>query len=120
MGVRTYGPFALLSSGDMSGDLESAAIDMLSLPFGAIEAVWTGSPTGTLKIEGSIENVPSAEDVTRWYDTGTSVGSPAGSGSSTLVNLAGVGFRWLRVVYERSGGSGSLDITGFGKGGFSG
>lgn len=115
-GIRTYGPYQILSAGDMSGNLASTAIDMLSLPFGAIELVWTGTPTGTFSIDGSIDNVPSATQVVNWYPTNTDVNNPAGSSSSTLVNLIGIGFRWLRVSYARTGGSGSLNVTVFGKG----
>lgn len=115
-GVRTYGPFSILSSGDMSGDLQSLGVDMLSLPYGAVELVWTGTPTGTFSIDGSIDNVKAASSVVNWYPTGTAIDSPAGASGSTLVNLTGIGFRWIRVSYVSTSGSGSLNITLFGKG----
>lgn len=120
MGIRTYGPYRVLSLGDMSGDLQSVGVDMLSLPFGAIEAIWTGNPTGTFSVDGSVDNVPSANLVTNWYPTGTATNDPAGSASSALINLSGIGFRWVRLSYVRTSGSGSLTVNIFGKGGFSG
>lgn len=116
-GIRTYGPFPALSAGDMSqATLNSNAVDMLSLPFGAIELIWTGAPTGTFSIDGSIDNVSQASQVTNWYPTGTDVSNPSGSASSTLVNLSGVGFRWIRVSYAKTSGTGSLTVNVFGKG----
>lgn len=120
MGVRTYGPYRVLSSGDLSADLSSPAVDMLSLPFGAIELVWTGDAVGVFSVDGSIDNVPNASDVVNWYPTNTDVNNPAGASSSTLVNLSGVGFRWIRVSYVSTSGTGALNVTFFGKGGFSG
>lgn len=115
-GIRTYGPYPALSAGDMSGNLNSVGVDMLSLPFGAIELIWTGTPTGTFSIDGSIDNVSNSGLVTKWYPTGTDVTNPSGSASSTLVNLSGIGFRWIRVSYTRTSGSGSLTVNVFGKG----
>lgn len=120
MGVRTYGPYQILAAGDMSASLSTNGVDMLSLPFGAIELVWTGTPTGTFTVDGSIDAVTSPSGVTNWFNTGTTVTAPAGSASSTLVNLTTIGYRWIRVSYTRVSGSGSLAVTIFGKGGFSG
>lgn len=115
-GTRTYGPYTVLTAGDMSGNLTSPGVDMLSLPFGAIELIWVGTPTGTFSVDGSIDAVSNSSLVSNWYPTGTFVNSPAGSSSSTLINLMGIGFRWLRISYTRTGGSGSLSVKIFGKG----
>lgn len=112
-GVRTLGPVEILSAGDMSGNLTTNGVDMLSMPFGAIEAEWTGSPTGTFSVDGSLDN-------SNWYPTGTDVNNPEGSADSTLINLQGIGFRYLRLSYTRTSGTGSLTVTFFGKGGFGG
>jgi hypothetical protein len=101
----------------MSADLTTAAIDVRSFPFAAIQAVWTGSPTGTLSIDGSIDNVQNPSQVTNWFPTGTSVTSPTGSADSTLINLQGVGFAWLRLSYTYSSGTGSLSVLMFAKAG---
>lgn len=101
----------------MSGDLTTAAIDVRSFPYAAMQAVWTGSPTGTFTVEGSIDNVQNPSQVTNWFDTGTTVNSPGGSADSTLINLQGVGFAWLRLKYAFSSGTGSLDILMFAKSG---
>lgn len=115
-GVRTFGPFPVLTAGDMSGNLTTPGVDMLSLPFGAIELVWSGTPTGTFSVDGSIDNAATYNLVTNWYPTGTFINAPSGSPGSTLINLMGIGFRWIRVSYTRSSGSGSLNVKIFGKG----
>jgi hypothetical protein len=116
-GIRTYGPYQVMTAGDMSGSLQTNAVDMLSLTFGAIEAIWTGAPVGNFSVDGSIDNVQSSSDVVNWYPTNTEVDPPAGSSSSTLINLSGIGFRWIRLSYIASSGTGSLNVIVFGKGG---
>lgn len=101
----------------MSGDLTTAAIDVRSFPYAAIQAVWTGTPTGTFSVDGSIDNVQNPSQVTNWFPTGTSVNNPAGSADSTLINLQGVGFSWLRLSYTAGSGSGSLSVLFFAKAG---
>lgn len=110
-GIRIIGPVALLTNGDMSqASLQSKAMDMLAFPFGALEAIWTGTPTGILKVEGSL-------DGTAFYPINVFVNNPAGSANSTLINMQGVGFRYMRLVYTRTSGTGSLTINGFAKAG---
>lgn len=90
--------------------LRTSAVDVRSLPFGALEAVWTGSPTGTFSVDASL-------DGTTWYPTGTTVNSPAGGADSTLINLSGMGFCYVSLKYTRTGGTGSLTVTAYGKAG---
>lgn len=116
-GVRTYGPLQLLTNQDMSASVSTAGVDFLSLPYGSIRASWTGTPTGAFKVEGSIDNVPNAASVVNWDDTGILViDAPSGSAGASFINLVGIGFRWLRLTYTRSSGTGALNVTIFGKG----
>lgn len=97
----------------MSGTnaIASTAMDLQSLPFAALEAIWTGTPTGTFSVDGSLDKVT-------WYPTNTSVNNPAGSASSTLINIGfPIGFRWLRLSYTNASGVGALTVNGMAKGG---
>jgi hypothetical protein len=100
----------------MAAPIFSDAVDILSLPFGAINALWTGNPVGTFSVDGSIDVVSNASLVVNWYPTGTIVNNPAGSANSTLINLMGMGFRWLRLSYTPISGAGSLTVIMFAKG----
>src|ERR1700743_876235 len=91
--------------------ITSIPMDMLSLPYGAFEAIWTGNPVGTFSIQGSLDNV-------NYYDTGSAVTNPAGSPGSYLENLGfPAGFRYIRLQYTNISGSGSLTINGMAKAG---
>lgn len=116
-GSRTYGPYPLLSAGSMAATISTNGADVSSLPYGAVEFVYTGTPTGTIKIEGSIDNVPSASSVVTWYDTGVSVTGPSGSAGSQLVSMTLMGYKWLRATYTRVSGTGALTVNFFAKGG---
>lgn len=86
-------------------------MDMQSLPYASFEAIWTGTPTGTFSIEGSLDN-------TNWYPTGADVNNPAGSADSTLENLGfPAGFRYIRLSYTNISGVGLLTINGMAKAG---
>lgn len=76
-----------------------------------MELNWTGTAVGTLIVQGSI-------NASTWYDTGQNVTNPTGAGSldNSLINLAGVGFRYLRLKYTNSSGSGTLTCTAMAKG----
>lgn len=110
---RVLGPTNLLSGGVMTGTntLQSKPMDLLSMPFAAFEAIWTGAPTGVFTIMGSIDGVT-------YYDTGmVPAVNPAGAPGSTLFNLNGVGFRYALLQYVNAAGVGSLDVNGMAKAG---
>lgn len=109
-GIRTLGPVQLVTASDMSVNIVSPAVDMLSLTFGTIEARWVGTPTGTFSVDGSL-------DGTNWYQTLTDVNNPAGSSASTAINISNLAFRYLRLSYTAGGGVGALDVVFFGKAG---
>lgn len=103
------------TAGDMSlASVTSDVIDLENVIYLAIQAVWTGTPTGTIKLEASCDlgrGNPGNLDgtgVTNWTDVPSATLSPAGSASSGFIELKESGFKWARLVYTRSGGSGSL------------
>lgn len=111
----------LLTDGDVSGDLSSAPL-LLAYAFGyAIQAVFTGSPSGTLKLQGSNDSVPNAQFVetppSNWTDIDGSSTSISASGT-VLLNAQGVYFTWVRAVFtpSMSPGTGTMSVTGNTKG----
>lgn len=100
-------PDTLVNAVSMATSITSSVQGMQNYHFIYIQAVFTGSPVGTFTIQSS-------NDQTNW-DTisGSSVAiSAAGSQSWNICNI---GYPYLRVVYTRTSGSGSLTVTGFGK-----
>jgi hypothetical protein len=91
---------------------------------GAIQAIFSGSPTGTIKLQIScdnvavplqannnnpVENTDPAVNVVNWCDYSGSPQTISGAGIF-IWNFFNPGYRWLRVVYTPSGGSGALTV----------
>ena len=110
----------LISAGAMVGSLTSKGIHMnvsnnVSIINGAVQAVFSGSPAGTIKLQISCDNV--AENLTVGQDPASNVVNWADySGSPQVISGAGIfiwnffnpGYRWLRVVWTPTSGTGSL------------
>lgn len=110
----------LLNAGDASGSLNSGVLNMQFLYGVAIQAVFTGSPVGTIKLQGSCDpgtlNIQIAPtSVINWNDISDSSQAVSGSGIVDW-NYNGAFFKWLRVVYTSTSGTGTLTITANGKG----
>lgn len=101
--------YTLLSAGDMSqATVTSNSQQLVQMAVASIQAVFTGSPVGTLKLQISNDN-------SNWTDYTNSSVSVTTSGNF-LWNLVSVGFQYVRVVYTKSSGTGSLTVTVSGKG----
>ena len=97
-----------ISSGDMSGNIESLPIEVSKCDTWAAQFVFSGSPTGTLKVlasnvkNGSYDSLPGGE-------------KPISTvGSFTFNHALFAGYKWIKCAYESDSGSGSLDcfVTG--------
>lgn len=113
-------PKALVSAGDMSGSIASIGIDLQGVDSYAIQAVYTGSPVGTLKLQLSTDAVAPGPDsnvalnVVNWSDyTGSSLAISAAG--DVMYKIDKGGERWVRLIYTRSSGSGTLNATFNGK-----
>lgn len=112
----------ILSAGDMSqATLTSDGLDLQQVPLASIHAVFTGSPVGTLTLEVSNDKVAAvngsnqATNVTTWTTYTGSSQSISASGDF-LYNLLSTGYRWIRLKYTRTSGTGSLTVTSVTKG----
>lgn len=105
----------IVDAGDMSlASITSDTINLENILYLAVQAVWTGTPTGTIKLQGScdtgttIAGNTDGDGVSNWTDIASATLSPAGSASSGFIELKETGIKWVRLVYTKSGGSGSL------------
>ncbi len=108
----------------------TAGVDTKLLTNSAIQAIYNGTPSGTMLLQVSNDNVPygitsPSQYVVNWADLPNSPTSPSISGStsgSTIFTLANMGFRWVRLKYTPSGslpqscGGCFLTVNFFGKG----
>lgn len=119
---RKHPHYGLASAVSMGATVNSSVADLRDIDNASVQFIWySGStPVGAVNIQGSNQVVSSATSVASWTDLSTSIyaGSAAVSGNtgSVLFNLANTGYRWIRAVYTRTSGSGTIDINFNGKG----
>lgn len=92
------------ASVDMATSFNSAQISIIGWAHFSLMLKWTGTPTGTFKLQASndFQNVDDWEDV-----TGSSF-AVAGAAGQLVFNYDTAPFRWIRVVYTATSGSGTL------------
>jgi hypothetical protein len=100
-------PTALVMTG--TSKVSTNYIDVDHISAAAFDIRWTGTPTGTLIIEESLNS-------TTWYTVNSSaivnpsLTSPTGSAGSELLHVPCRATHYLRVTYTNSSGSGALTV----------
>ena len=103
---------------DMSGNLASTPI-RLDQHYGfTIQLAWTGTPVGNFTLEasndnGSIEPNNTIDNVTHWTTIANSSSAAGGAASNLMYNVNLAFYRWVRVVYTATSGSGTLTNARF-------
>ena len=119
-----FDPITILSAGDMSqATVVSNGVDMNQMFGGSVQAVFTGSPVGTFTIEISndVQVVPAggganlASGVTTWTTYTGSSQAISAAGDYCWI-LADSNYRFLRLKYTKTSGTGSVTATFSGKG----
>jgi hypothetical protein len=82
----------------------------------AMQAVFTGSPAGTVKIQVSCDignpnaAFPHSDDtVVNWVDLSGATATISAAGT-VLMNLTDAGYSWARVVWTPIAGSGNISV----------
>ena len=105
-----------ITSGQSLGANYSTQAILLDQIFGfSFQAILTGFPDGVIKLQGSNDDVRDGSDVINWTDIGNS-SSIITAASDVLWNVENCFYKWVRVTWEFSSGSGSLNVTYCGKG----
>lgn len=102
---------SVLSAGDMSASVNSDNVKLDQIYGFSFHAIFTGAPVGTFKLQAS--NDPSAP--TNWADIPDSEQPVVGSGD-IFWNYNGAFYKWVRVVYSRTSGTGTCNVTYSSKG----
>ena len=106
----------VLSSSSLAGNITSNPIPLDQIYGFAIQAVWTGVPTGTLKLQASSDS-PSRQTqtslggpdvITNWTDVANSSVALTGSSGNYMWNFTSCMFRYVRLVYTSTSGTGSI------------
>lgn len=114
--------YAIFSAADMSqATLTSTIVDIRYMDNVAIQLNFTGTPTGTFDVQGSVDHNVSDPSETvsaagSWVSlTLTPAPVASGAASSVLLDLNQLSFPFIRVVYTKTGSTGTLDGYIFGK-----
>ncbi len=78
-------------------------LDVTTMDNLGLEFTWTGTPTGTIEIMGSVSGA-----VFYALTFNPVLAQPAGSASGYLVDLAGYPFPYLMIKYTNVSGAGSI------------
>lgn len=112
--MRVY-DYKLINAGDLSLATLTSAPAVLDSIYGfAMQAVAAGTGTGTLAIQGSCD--PFSDQYPQLVTNWTQVTTAAIAAGTVLVNLDGQHYKWVRVVYTRAGGTGTLTVNMHAKG----
>jgi hypothetical protein len=113
--------FQTITAGDMSqSSITSKVTNILNLDNVGIQLNWSGAPVGTFAIQVSMDYQQDAQgNVTKagnWVSIALSPAlAAAGSGDSAYADLAGLSAPWIRVVYTKTSGTGTLNAFISGK-----
>lgn len=100
----------IIVAGDMSADIESSPI-LLDQIFGfAMQAVYSGAPDGVLKIQVSCDITNYADQIVNWDDLASSSVTITSDGITTY-NVDAQYYKWVKIVYIFSTGTGVLNVT---------
>lgn len=97
----------ILVNESMASSFESSILALDFVNFFSVQAVFTGSPSGTFKIQVSndVNSSPS-----NWSDLGDSSQAISAAGD-IMWDISSAGYKWAKVVYTRTSGSGTCNAV---------
>lgn len=105
--------FQIVTAGSLAASVTSTVTNIQYLDNVCIEAIWTGTPTGTFAVQGSLDHQQDqyGNVVTggNWVTLTGATASASGSGDVALFDLTQLSFPWVRLIYTRVSGSGTLN-----------
>lgn len=105
----------VIVNADASADFESKPILIDQIYGFGFQAIFTGSPSGVLKIQASNDDVYMSDLVVNWTDVADSSATLAAAGD-VMYNFNGAFYKWIKLVYIASSGSGICNATFLAKG----
>ncbi len=114
MGLNTYNK-QIMTAVVLSTNRTSSIAQLKDMVGFAIQAVVTGTPTGTFKLQGSCDPVelgpPPLVPPTNWTDVANTSTAVTAAGS-ILWNLTDQMYNWVQIVYtDTSGGTSAAVVT---------
>lgn len=98
---------SLVTNESMGADVTSSNLALDSFSNFAIYAKYTGTPNGEIKLEASLDNTSSP---TNWVQVGGSAVTIIGA-DDVIWNMSNASYKWIRVKYVRTSGTGTLNVN---------
>ena len=96
-------PYHLIVDESMGADVTSDPVDVTYSDNVGIQLIFTGTPTGVFYVQGTI-------DGTNWSNLSfDSTPSASGADDTHLLNMTQIPYRKIRVFYDRTSGTGTLN-----------
>lgn len=119
-------PFSVVTNGDMSADIESEITIIQMISYISFTLSWTGSPVGNFSVEVSndysVDSAGNVKNAGTWVPltflvNGSAVSTVAAGGAAGtgFFDIDGVAAYAIRLVYDATSGSGTLNATVCGK-----
>lgn len=119
MGAKKVNQIWLIKNGIMTGTstLISVAQTLVNFDNAGLEVTWTGTPTGTISVLGSVSAAFPSVAVPTFYSLtfNPPLSQPIGAAGGYLIDLNQFPFPFLEVEYVNISGSGTLNVYLFGK-----
>lgn len=115
MSTKTLMPIPIIINGDMSlASLTSITVPIQWEDNVGMQFVWIGSPVGTLAVQVSLDQI-------NWSSIPTTAFSgtypvPGTTTSPGYLDMALLSAAYIRVVYTKTSGTGTLNVLCVGKG----
>lgn len=112
MSVENHGRLSVDSgAGNMLGASGAigAAINIARAESVAFQLKWTGTPSGTFKVQVSCDSRNAVDSATTWADVSSATATASGSAGDGLIDVK-TGARWARVFYTRSSSDGGIQV----------
>lgn len=106
-------PIANIGATDMSSTITGKALLLRDGLNFSVFLKWSGTPTGAFKLQCSNDNCGTEAEPTDWEDVTGSSYLVSGAAGQLVFNYDTAPFRWLRVVYTATSGSGTLTKATF-------
>lgn len=109
-------PFANLkfvTAQSMGASFNSNPLPLDQISSTNIHCIYTGTPSGTLVLQASNDDVPKTQ-IANWTDISGSSVAIAAAGDTMYNNPYSI-YKWIRVKYTRTASTGSMDCYYMGK-----
>lgn len=106
----TPNAFTIINAQAMTGNITSTPVISLNQSFGySVQAVWTGTPVGNLKLQCSNDNV-------NWTDIASTTTAAGGAAGNFEWNVISPMYLYAQCAYVFTSSTGTLTVTAVVKG----